>query len=72
MGLETYDAVFTRTRRTFTARWFCRQGDYLVWLRRDPFARLDNEPQILDLWSMSNGALVTITNRWRVVHLLAH
>jgi hypothetical protein len=65
MGLEIYDAVLTRTGRAFTARWSCRKGDYLVWLRRDPFAKLDNEAQILDLWSMPDGAFVTITNRWQ-------
>ncbi len=60
MGLESYATVLSRTSKGFTARWSCRQGDYLLWFRRDPIAELDDEPQILDVWSIPDGASVTV------------
>jgi hypothetical protein len=56
--------VLARSTWGFTTRWFCRQGDYLLWFRRDQIARLD-EAKILDLWSPLDGTCVTITNRWQ-------
>jgi hypothetical protein len=63
--LGRYDAVLARTTRDFTTRWNCREGDCLLWLRRDPFAGANLHPQVIDLWSMIDGAYVTITNRWQ-------
>ena len=34
-----------------------RQGDYLLWFRRNLMARPTDEPQILDLWSMPDRDL---------------
>jgi hypothetical protein len=65
MESEKYAAVLTRTTRDFTAHWLSQRGDYLLWFRRDPFKQLDHDAQILDLWWITEGASVTITNRWQ-------
>src|SRR5262249_5333434 len=65
VGVREYGDVVIRTSRDFTTQWHCRQGDYLLWLRRDPFGRPDTDPQAVDLWSMLEGASVVITNRWQ-------
>jgi hypothetical protein len=60
-----YSAVLSRTRPGFTVQWSCRQGDFLVWLRCDPLAGPNVQPQILDVWSTPDETVVTITNRWQ-------
>jgi hypothetical protein len=65
MASEKLASVVFRTGKDFTARWSCQQGDYLLWLRRDPFDGIREEARILDVWSMSDESSVTITNRWQ-------
>ena len=65
MESDKYAAVLTRTTEDFTARWRSQQGDYLLWFRRDPLKQPDHDAQILDLWWITEGASVTITNRWQ-------
>ena len=62
---DLYLEVLIRAGLDFTTRWSCRKGDYVLWLRRDPFKGPSDEPQVIDLWSMPDGAFVTITNRWQ-------
>ena len=66
MASEKFASVLLRTGRDFTARWSCRQGDYLLLLRPDhPFEGMREDAKILDVWSMGDEASVTITNRWQ-------
>ena len=66
MASEKFASVLLRTGRNFTARWTSQRGDYLLWLRRgNPLEGRREEPTVLDVWSICNDALVTITNRWQ-------
>jgi hypothetical protein len=66
MASEKFASVLLRTGRNFTARWTCQRGDYLLWLRRgNPLEGKREEPTVLDVWSICNEVLVTITNRWQ-------
>jgi hypothetical protein len=65
LSQDRYAAVVISTRKGFTARWPCCQGDYLFWFRRDPLAGFAGGPESLDVWQIPHGAYVTITNCWQ-------
>ena len=60
-----------------TVRLSCRSGDYLIWCRFNGlFSEKTNGYKIMDLWQLSDGDFITITNRqadlpsWFEIHPL--
>ena len=51
-------------RQDTTIRLSCRTGDYLLWCRyKGGFSQKNDQYEINDIWQLSDGDFITITNR---------